>query len=103
TPEKNTTKNNQQKSVRIPQFKLPPSSRTFPNQTTSDIQTLAWNQSRQDKHRERVRLSRQNEDDDQYEKRTEQNRKHMYISRQSENDDQYEKRTQNDRERQCVS
>ncbi|CAF1295892.1 unnamed protein product, partial [Didymodactylos carnosus] len=103
TPEKNTNKNNQQKSVRIPQFTLPPSNRTFQQQTTSYIQTLAWNQSRQDKHRERKRLSRENEDNNQYAKRTEQIRKHMGILRQSEDDDQYEKRTQEDRERKRVS
>ncbi|CAF1494720.1 unnamed protein product [Didymodactylos carnosus] len=50
-----------------------------------------------------MRLSRENEDDDQYAKRTEQNRKHMGISRQNEDDDQYEKRTQEDRERKRVS
>ncbi|CAF1120706.1 unnamed protein product [Didymodactylos carnosus] len=103
TPEKNTNKNNQQKSVRIPQFTPPPSNRTFQQQTTSDIQTLAWNQSRQDKHRERMCLSRENEDDNQYAKRTEQNRKHMNILRQNEDDDQYAKRTQEDRERKRVS
>ncbi|CAF0864572.1 unnamed protein product [Didymodactylos carnosus] len=75
----------------------------FDQQATSDTQTLAWKQSRQNKHRERMRLSRQNEDDNQYEKRIEQNRKHMYISRQNEDDDRYEKRTQKDRERQRVS
>ncbi|CAF1624726.1 unnamed protein product, partial [Didymodactylos carnosus] len=72
-------------------------------QTTSDIQTLAWNQSRQDKYRERMRLSRENEDDTQKTKRTEQNRKHMDISFQNEDHDQYEKPTQEDRERKRVS